>query len=376
MTAWSWSIGPWRAGASAVAWLRTQGGPQRDLGTATARSLTIKLLEPSTAAVTVLGDSDEALILEELITDVWVYRDHVPLFRGRMASESTDDNLDEQGVHRVTAKFVDYRGVLDRRLRYSDRTWTNVEQATIVWDAISDAQAALGGDLGLTQAPGWAATGVVRPSVIVKTGDYVGPFIATLARMSNGFDWDIDTDLQVWLYYPKRGKDVGAGATLDWGGVVAQARRSFDPSKYAQAIRQSGADGVAASTASAPDLATAPEGRWDAQFSDTNLTTADMVAQTALSNLASASLPVPTYTLTLAAGAWGGPAHLWVGDYVQVVIKSGRLNEQSWARVFELAISVDASDQESVTVTVGDVRMDPRSIIRGIMKRIDVLAKR
>lgn len=371
MAHWSWSLGPWRAGASAKPRWTSASGPQIDLGPATSRSLKLRLLDPSEASFTIDGFSPAAGYVEELITDLWVYRDGVAMLRGR--AMAVRDQLNESGRYDLAVDVGDYRQVLERRLAYADRTWTTTEQSTIVWDAITDAQALAGGDFGLAKGT-WPTTGVIRPSVTITAGDSVWSFIRNLSRMEGGFDFDISETLAASIYYPSRG--TAAGAVLDYGGVVSETTRSFDPSRYANAVRQSGADGVAVVAAATPDIASAREGRWDAQFGDTQLATADMVARVAVTNLAQASMPLATYNLKLAKGRWGGPSHVWLGDYVTVVIKAGRLNERVTARVFELDIDLDATDQETVTVVVGDIRLDPRSVLRGIAKRLAVLARR
>jgi len=368
---WSWSVGPWKAGVSALADLAGRGGaPEAELTEATSRSLKLKLLDPHEASFNTSGYSAEALRLEDLITDLWVYRDGTNLFRGRVAN--IGDQLDI-AAYDLTVACRDYREVLLRRLLQADRTWTSVEQSTIAWNLIQDTQALDGGNLGIVQGA-WPTTGVVRPSVTFTAGDTVWESIKKLGQMANGFDFDIDADLQANLYYPQRGSDVGA--VLDYGGIVTQMTRAWDPAQFANAIRQSGADGVTPVITSVPGLAAAPEGRWEAQYSDTQLTTADMVAQTAATNLARASMPVPTYTVTLAPDAWGGPSHFWLGDYVTFAVKAGRLNEVVKVRVFEIDVSLDDNDVETVNVVIGDVALDARSVLRGIARRLNVLAKR
>jgi hypothetical protein len=296
MATWSWSIGPWKPGASTKTSLG--GGPVADIGSASARSLKLRLLDPSDATFTVLGTSAEAQLIEELITDVWVYRDGVSLFRGRVTK--TTDTL--------------------------------------------------------------------------KAGDTVYSFIKKLGQMQGGFDFDIDDSLRANLWSPRRGVDNGA--TLDYGGAVIEMGRTFDTAQYADAIRQSGADTVTPTTLTTSDIASAPQGRWDAQFGDTQLTTADMVAQTAQTNLNQAALVVPVYSLVLRAGGWGGPSHVFLGDYATVAVRSGRLDEQAAARVYEVDVDVDPSDVEKVTVVAGDIRLDPKSVLRGIAKRVQQLSKR
>jgi hypothetical protein len=359
MASWIWSIGPW------------QGGQAGELLSTSARTLKIKLLEPSEASFTCYGFSADAEQIEELISDLWVYRNGTPIFRGRVTGPVQDNIAPDR--YDITVEARDYRELLNRRILYADRTWTSIEQSTIAWNLIFDTQSLAGGDLTLAQGT-WPTTGIVRPSVTFKAGDTVGGSLKVLSQMDGGFDWDIDMSLNVNLYYPSRGQDNGT--VLDYGGVVQTMQRSFDPAQYANAVRQSGADTITPATVNASDLPSRVEGRWDAQFSDTQLTTADMVAKTANTNLALAQRALPAYQLQLAKGAWQGPSHVWVGDYVRVAVKAGRLNEVVTARVFEIDVNIDASNQEDVTIVVGNPVLDPRSILKGIGRRLAQLAKR
>jgi hypothetical protein len=368
---WIWAVGPWDAGAAIKQGLGSQGGQVAEIRSASARSLKIKLLDPSEASFTCWGYSSEAAVIDELISDLWVYRNGSPVFRGRITGPNSDTLAPDRYDFAVEAR--DYREVLNRRILYADRTWTGVEQSTIVWDLITDTEALGGGNLGLTQGT-WPVTGIIRPSVTFMAGDSVGQSIKLLSQMSGGFDWDIDIGLNANLYYPYRGQDNGT--VLDWGGVVKNVTRTFEPSQYANGIRQSGADGITPTSLAVPDIGSRAEGRWDAQFSDTQLNTTDMVNQTAATNLALAQTALPTYQIQVAKGAWGGPGHIWIGDYVTVAIKAGRLNEVVKARVFELDITVDDSNREDVTVVLGNPVIDPRSVLRGIGARLAQLTKR
>ena len=77
----------------------------------------------------------------------------------------------------------------------------------------------------------------------------------------------------------------------------------------------------------------------------------------------------------MAKGAWGGPDHVWLGDLVTVVIKHGRLFEQATAHVVQIDVDVDTSNEETVTVTTGDVFVDESTVIRSLARQINQLAK-
>lgn len=356
--AWVWAVGPWRDDL-----------PSTELVMAGARSLSLHLKDPSEARFTLWGYADEASTVDELITDLWVHRDGEYLYRGRVTS--ADDAL-EADSYALSCSCVDYRGVLDRRLLYSDFSLTAQEQSLAVSNFLTHTQDQPGGNLGLTLGT-WPVTGVDRTAEF-KTGDSIWESIKKLGEMENGFDLEIDHLKVVNLLYPQSGVDNGE--VLDFGGVVTRARRIFDPSKFANAIRQSGAEGITASVQAVLGIESAPEGRWDGQYGDPDLRTSDSVAKTAASKLLLTSRLLPTYQLTLAKGVWRGPGHIWLGDYVLAVVKAGRLNEVIKSRVYDIDIDIDANDQETVTVTVGDPRVDVRSFLRGISKQVQVLQKR
>lgn len=368
MAVWTWAAGPWRTGAPQNE-LTTSGGTRR---------LICRLLDPSEATITLNGFGSDASLIDELVTDLWIYRDGVSLFRGRVYGP-TNDHL-TAATYTYDVKAFDYRQLLWRRLLYADRTWTNVEQATIAWNLIQDTQNQVGGDMGIRTslgaplATGWPATGVVRPLTTFTAGSTVWDSLRKLDQMANGFDIDIDKNLVANLYYPQRGTDNGV--VLDYGGVITAVERTFEPATFANAIRQSGATGITPATASVSSLATANEGRWDSQYGDVDLTTTDMVAQTAATNIALASTALPTYQLHMTRNAWGGPSHFWLGDYVTVAIQTGRLNEVVKARVFQLEIVIGTSDTEDIIVTVGNVHHDFQSLLKGISKRITPLTRR
>lgn len=359
--AWQWAIGNWRDDA-----------PSNQLTMAGSRSLHLHLRSPSEARFVTWGYADETRFLEELISDLWVTRNGEVLFRGRL--DRADDSLDIDS-YSIDCNAVDYRGLLERRLLQTDFSPSNVEQSTTVWDLISHTQSQTGGSLGLTQDPAWPTTGVLRTASF-KTGDSVWDSIQKYALMSNGFDLTIDEHKVVSLHNPKFGE--ANGEVLDYGGIVTRARRIFDPARYANVIRQSGSSEpvTTPSVQAVPDLATAPEGRWEAQFGDTDLRTNDAVTQTAIAKLAETSRLLPSYQVTLARGAWRGPGHLWLGDEAIVVVKAGRLFDVLTLRIYDMDIDVDVNGHETVTITLGDPKIDLRAYLRGISKRVQTLQKR
>lgn len=376
MAAWAWVTGDWRVGA------------ERELTAATSRSLTFNLTDPSTAAFQLFGNDPAAPTITELIDDLWVYRDGVALYRGRIAESSDDVGTT---VHTCSFQATDYRGVLNRRTipptgagtSPTYQTISTKAQETIVWDdLITVTQARPGGNLGLVKASDWPATGVNRSGVIFGDGDSVWDQIRTLGAMSSGFEFDIDTNLQAHLYYPHRGTD--RGSVLDYGGTVASVRRQVNTSAFANAIRVNGGQSdsvgpyqVTDQVSSLGDPAVHPEGLWEASYSEPSVYELAVVQGLAAAKLAEASTAQPTYTFTLAPGAWSGPSHIWIGDTITYTVRSGRLDVRNEsARVQQIGISVGQDDTETVTVTVGPPRVTADRLFRELSRRIAQLARR
>lgn len=376
MAAWSWVTGDWRIGA------------ERELTGATGRSLAFNLTDPSTASFQLFGSDPAAPTITELIDDLWVYRNGVNLYRGRIVDSSDDVGAT---VHTCSFQATDYRGVLGRRTipptgagnSPTYQTIATKAQETIVWDdLIAVTQARPGGDLGITKAASWPSTGVNRSGVIFGDGDGVWDQIRTLGAMSNGFEFDIDATLQAYLYYPQRGSD--RGSVLDYGGTVSSVRRQVNTSAFANAIRVNGGQSdtvgpyrVTDEVASLGDPAVHPEGLWEASYSEPSVYELAVVQGLAAAKLAEASTVQPTYTFTMAPGRWDGPSHIWLGDTITYTVNSGRLDiRNESARVQEIGISVGQDDSETVTVTVGPPRVTTDRLLRELSRRIALLARR
>lgn len=357
---WNWSIGSW------------MGTAERELVFAGSRTLRLHLRDPSEAQFTTWGESEEAALIEEAITDLWVMRDGHTLFRGRVVR--TNDQLDASS-HSVDVACTDYRGLLDRRNISADVTFTAQDQAYIVQSVLTTMQQQTGGYLGITfgEDEALALTGILR-TVEFKAGQSVWSALSKLATMSGGFEISINEDRLITLDYPGLGED--AGEVLDFGGIVKAAGRTMNVDSYGNAIRQSGADGVPASEHFSGNLGDAPEGRWDLQFGDIDLTTSSMVEKSGAAKLEKSSKLLPTYQLTLNPGTWRGPDHIWLGDYVNVVVKSGRLTDVVKMRVFDISIEVDINDHENVSITVGDPKLTLATMLNRINQNLRTLQRR
>jgi len=345
VTAWKFVLGP------------ASGGHDLELTAAGARIVTWRLVGSHEASCAINGRHAQAASLVELATDLHVLRDGVILYRGRVGA--TSDALTDV-AHVVTVPSVGYREILRRRLLYADSTltWGSTDQSTIAWALVQDTQGRTGGNLGINRGIG-AVTGRLRDRTY-EAGQAIGDLIDNLAEVIDGFDWDIEpvsaSAQNFNLYYSSRGQQ--RDVVLDYGWAVVSGTRTVTPSTYANVVRVSGAETTTAQTRQVADLATRPEGRWDAQFGDPDITVQAHLNEQADTELASGQNLVPAWTVKLKAGWWQGPSHVWIGDPVRLVVMSGRLTVDTSLRVFEIEAAIGKSGEESITMTLGAPRPD------------------
>lgn len=371
---WQFVVGP--------AW----GGHELALTEAKSRRFVARLTDPSEVGFSLNGRHAQSSAIGALYTDTHVLwtsdaGDTRTLFRGRNGSRA-DRITDTEHTTEVTV--LDYRAVLARRILYSGDTltWTATDQAEIAWGLLQQTQARVGGDLGISK--GWSGTtptGVFRDRTY-ELRDPIGERIQELSEVIDGFDWDISpvsaSGLELDIWYPQRGSD--RGVVLEYGGLVASASVEVNPGDYANAISMTGDDNatppVTAVDREASDLAGRPEGRWDKAFGDTGLTTQAALDERADWQIATSQIVTPTITLTLRQDAWEGPDHIWLGDPVQVVIVSGGLYVNESLRVYEMAFGIGDNGDESVELTVGGPKPDPRRIPSLVHRRLTNLERR
>ena len=367
MTQYSWAVG--QGGLNGV--------PSWELRSISNRSLHLLLNDISTCSYTVAGDTPDGSEITDLITDTWVMRNGVSLYRGRVTN--TVDQIQET-TYNLNVSCSDYIGMLDRRiLQDGDRVYTAQEQTAIVTDLLNYTQNKPNGDLGLRLAAGYPTTGVQRTQTFTN-GSSIWQSIKSLVALDNGFDFTIDQHLGVQATYPPFG--TYKGTTLSWGGNITQAVGTTDHSQYFNVVLQTGGLTTGGSGANptsvvvAPDILSRLEGRWETALSNPELTTTTATGQAVEYYFNRYGERVNTmWQLTLAPGAWGGPSMLWPGDIVTVSIHRGRRLVDQQFRVYGLDISLDQNDVDTVTTTVGTIIPNDRSIMTLLAKKLNYLAK-
>lgn len=326
-----------------------------ELSAAQSRTFTAKLVGPWEAAVTLSGRHPQALLLTELETDLVVYRNGAKLFRGRVGA--TQDEIDEE-KHSSTFAALDYRALLDRRLLVEGDTlsYAGVDQGTIAWNLIQTTQAKTGGNLGITLGTG-VPTGVVRTKAF-EAGKPIGEGISQLAALLNGFDWEIDASLKLNVFYPNRGAAVAA--VFDYGGAVRRVRRAFDPSSYSNAIRASGSELLTAENRVGAGVGADPRGRFESQHGYPDLLEQVTLAARADFLLAGKNSIRPSWAVELKPGV-ADVSSAWVGDTVQLVVQSGRLNVNVAQRILSITFGISQSGEERCAVVLGENDLEEKA---------------
>jgi len=369
---WEFAVGPW------------QQLPTTELASLTGRTVTWRLAGNHEAAFTLDCALPEAASIQELVSDLWVFRNGQPLYRGRVGAAS--DTADGS-AHTATFSTADYRAVLKRRLLFdADLFSFTSDQSYVAWQYILQTQGRSGGGLGITQGVG-QVTGVSQTTAFLA-GTSVGDVVDQISQGPTGFDWDINpvagsTGLTFDVYYPQRGTD--RQRVVDFPGRIASFQRTVDPGQFANALRVTGGTPAGASTALAPvvvteaGIATDPAGRFELQYGDTNIVTSATLTSVAQQRLALGQVVTPVWTVTLNADSWGGPGDIWLGDPVILQVDSpprfSRL--QGSLRVFEIHLALDdASDAATVSLTLGAIKADRRWQLRKFDSRLTALERR
>lgn len=366
---WTFAVGAWNT------------IPDTELPTVTGRTVTFQTVGAHTATFTIDGLLPETAQIQELVSDLWVLRNGVPLFRGRVGA--TSDSGDGSS-YPVSVNAVDYREVLRRRVLYDGGivTYTNADRGLVAWSLIAQTQSNPGGNLGISRGVG-QTVGVADPTTVFTPGSFVGQLIDQLAVTNpGGFEYDLTpvttngalTSSLTYDMWPQRGAD--RRVVIDHPGRIASFTRTADPTAYGNAIRMSGANGVAPTRVYVPDVATRPEGRWDLQLGDTAVQTQPLLQARGQQELSNAQLFAVAWQVTLEPDVWQGPQHIWLGDPVTIAVQAGRLNVVESLRVMELQVAIDDSGAETVTLVLGAPHPDRRWNLRRVDRRLTALERR
>lgn len=366
-----------------------------DLPNAYDRALTVNLDEPSEASFSMSGYDPDIAYIAELAVDLCVFRNARCLYRGRVAP--TDDQISADD-HTGKIASYDYRWVLEHNELYQadmnvvspdgipERQYLGIDQSALAWDVVNLIRVRPNSNLAQVTRGLGQTTGRIRDRHYLA-GAKVGELVANLGRVIDGFNWSIEPDdtgaLKFNVYHPQRGRDIGVnldltGGVVEYGGAVLSASRRVDTADYANHIRVTGHDDadVLAIERQAADIATAPEGRWDASVNDSDLIREATIIERALSELAQRSTLIPSWSVDLDPEHWSGPDDLWLGDTANLEVLSGRLDADIPVRVQSFAFEIGDDGDETLKPAFGTTRTDLMKFLRHVSTRLDNLDRR
>jgi hypothetical protein len=360
--------------------------------------------QPATLSWVMDGHDPQCAVISELAHDVVAWRwdevnaADVPVFRGII--DQSEDQLDEDS-HLVTFSAQDYVSVLARRtVNFANQqSYAGQEQDNCVvdliawanqWVAQNSAGTHFGAGAYMPLVPASVnpdgsgrtafSTGITR-TLAVQGGTIIGTQLDNYAKLSNGFDYDVlplctsmpaAPGMQqslgaagsgpadaLRIFFPSQG--VNGTFALTYGSTLSRVQRQLTSADYANYWRTVGNNQNSAQSTTQvyaeAQTAAASATTYGTFMSSDTATAADQTSTTYLAHAASGQLNLhsvwmPTYTLTLAPGAyhWGA---LHMGDTVPLVVRSGRLNVNTTVRVLGVTYDIGDDGQEDVELVVG-----------------------
>jgi len=379
-----------------------------ELTEARSRKVHLDLLNPATAECSIDGRSPQMAQVQELSQDLVFYRfDQVAggyrvMFRGPFGHSV--DTVSET-THTVALTSADYQAMLNRMPLAAPHTWSQLDQGWITYYLLNQVTSGFPPGSMSTQGLQWGsvynpdgtvlasvATGVLRDRTYTGA-EKIGDAVNKLSQVINGFDWEI-TPVDplagtiggmagtVNLWYPQRGTNKTYVA--EYGGTVEHFTRVVDSTDFANWVRMDGqqdADGNPIFAISTTDILNNPqlypEGLWQAGESlSPDTSQSATLQQQADGWLAFHSQIVPSYSLTLRPGAWISYRDCWLGDAIEVRLRSGRLNVDTAQRILAIDFDIDDNGVERISLTVGRTVQDYGDITQAMQNRLDALSRR
>ena len=277
-------------------------------------TLTNNLDEGCSIQVTMKGNSQAALLIDELVTDIWLYRGSALEQRFRIISVEQEWGPDGEDDLVITGAC--YRRLIKKAHVRTAQSFTSISQGLIVWGLIQHAQAATGGNLGIT-------LGSSGPSILrtreYPVGQNIYDAITELTTIQNGIVWDINADLELIVTdqssFPTPFTPVQLGMT---------ARRLSRPSSAEQFANAAVVVGNSQTTTpvivQSPTIGTDPRGRWEKFLAVTQADNQATLTETAGGLLEETISPVSTWQIEMEPTRYFYDAEYQIGDLVTLAV--------------------------------------------------------
>lgn len=301
--AFTLAVGPW-----------TGGAPTQEIGTFGSVSVSSNLDAGKMVTFDVPGESPTARQIDELATDVWIYKNGVPDSRCRVIN--VQQSWGPSGEDTVTVNAACYKRLFNSRHLQTDLSYSSVDQAQIIWGLIQHTQAQAGGDFGITA--GSLATGNARDRNY-EAGSNIGKLLDDLSGVIDGPWWGINAllELDVLLYesFPTLTTPIELGAT------ARSISRKSGAALFANSVWVSG-DNSATTPVSgdAPNVGTDPRGRWERFQGYPGVVLQTTLAERADGLLEAARSPVAQWSCELDVARFLTDLPVSPGNFVELVV--------------------------------------------------------
>lgn len=324
-------------------------GAQATLLRARDKKLSFRVDDSSSLQFILDGGDAAFQYIQELISDVWVWRGSQVFWRGRLGPSS--DNIDENS-HTVQLNAFDYREWLGRQILGPGAiiSWVGKTRQQIINDCLTYMN-------GLPGIKPTITLDATRLSTTTIDFDVLpGTTIKDLLAALTGFGWQVvptsPTALSIIavspFYYRTNNYFV-----MEYGGAVAKVIRNLNTAAFANSVWVSGDMTLTPIMKDSSTIATDLMGRLGTVVSDPSIVKASSLTSRATQELSERDIIAADWKATLTAGAWINQSDAWLGDIVRFVVKSGRVNVNDMYRITEMefAISDDGQDHQ-VDVTL------------------------
>lgn len=268
-------------------------------------------LAGASCSMVVLGNSPEAKVIDELVTDLWLLGD----FPMRYRVWAVWQDFDEHGDDRISFQGVTYERLLNRRLfGAGGLLYNDTDVGTILWNAIAHTQAKTGGDLGLTQ--GTTTTGITT-SIDWLPGENIGAKIEEMMKAHNCY-WVVDENRAVHCY--SRAATTPIAEPIMWGVNARYLQRASAGVGFANSVYASGSPDTTPVFTTHADIATDPRGLWEMAIARPQETLQAELTDAANGELVLRYQGLSRWNVTYVTEHWVGASRIRPGDKATLIV--------------------------------------------------------
>jgi hypothetical protein len=285
------------------------------------------------------GTNVVSTLISELATDVWVYLDGVLEQRFRITE--INQTWDEDGQDSVDVSAICYRRIFSARHVRTPLSFIGTSQGAIVFDLIQHAQAATGGDYGIT-------LGDSGPTILrdreYEPGQNILQAILDFTTIEDPLAWEINGDLELFITTPQSFpiRDI----PIQIGFNASSMSRPSGTRNFGNvSVVVGDVESTTPIFEEAPNLSVDPRGRWEVLNAFPQISSQSELQEQAEGLLFGSRSPLAQWTVTMDVDKYFSDSKYEIGDFVRVVQPRSTVYTvgQSAPSVLTQVISIDVS---------------------------------